>query len=88
MASLKISFLTFKAYFSEPYKRTVSNWSCEEFWRVEPNLYTPYMYIYIYIYIYILILTDINNVTRVLNTIVEQISNCYGQTKLTQVSNY
>ena len=35
-----------------------------------------------------LILTDINNVTRVLNTIVEQISNCYGQTKLTQVTNY
>ena len=57
-----------------------------------------YIYVYIYIifisisisiYIYILILTeDINNVTRVLNTIVEQISNCYGETKLTQVSSY
>ena len=43
---------------------------------------------YVYIYICKLILTDINNVTRALNTIVEQISNCYGQTKLTQVSNY
>ena len=32
-----------------------------------------------------LILTDINNVTRVLNTIVEKIYNCYGQIKLTQV---
>ena len=32
-----ISLLTFKAYFSEPYKRTVSNWSSEEFWRVELN---------------------------------------------------
>ena len=31
---------------------------------------------------------DINNVTRLLNTMVEQISNCYGQIKLTQVSNY
>ena len=48
-----------------------------------------YIYLYLYIYIYILILTeDINNVTRVLNTIVEQISNCYGETKLTQVSSY
>ena len=32
-----------------------------------------------------LILADINNVTRVLNTIVEKICNCYGQIKLTQV---
>ena len=32
-------------------------------------------------------LTDINN-ARVLNTIVEQIYNNYGQIKLTQVSNY
>ena len=32
-------------------------------------------------------LTDINNVTRVLNTTVEEIYNCYGQIKLTQVLN-
>ena len=44
MVNYLISFkklLKFKANFSEPYKRTVSNWSFEEFWRVESNLYTP-----------------------------------------------
>ena len=35
-----IYLLMFKGNFSEPYKRTVSNWSSEEFWRVESNLYT------------------------------------------------
>ena len=35
-----------------------------------------------------LILTDINNLTKVLNLIVEQESNYYAQIKLTQVSNY
>ena len=35
-----------------------------------------------------LILTDINNLTKVLNLIVEQVPNYYAQIKLTQVSNY
>ena len=41
MVSVKISLLTSKVYFWEPYKTTVSNWSSEEFWRVESNLYMP-----------------------------------------------
>ena len=46
-----------------------------------------YIYIYLYIYIYIYTLIDINNVTSVLNTIAEQIFNCYGQINLTKVLN-
>ena len=43
MVSLMMSLLTSKANFTDTYKRTVSNWSSEEFWRVESNIY-----IYIY----------------------------------------
>ena len=41
MVSLMIYLLMSKAIFSEPYNRTVSSWSSEEFWSVESNLYTP-----------------------------------------------
>ena len=41
MVALMISLLIFKVNFSEPYKRTVSNWSSEEFWRVESKLFMP-----------------------------------------------
>ena len=36
-----IFLLTFKTNFSESYKITVSDWSSEEFWRGDSNLYTP-----------------------------------------------
>ena len=36
-----ISLLTFKANVLEPYKIIVSDWSSEEYWRLESNLYMP-----------------------------------------------